>query len=141
MEALKAQAEGQPSVSSVQAVHTVLSQNTKNSTFLKNIGMAPISPTKSATSKEKALQEELAAERQSKAALHDEVNVLKQKSQETEEALQRTQREMQEYKKALDENNLLLRRMLVLNSGKHPVLQFDQVLFGCEHMHAAIFCL
>jgi hypothetical protein len=43
------------------------------------------------------------------------VDLLKQKSKETEEALERTQREMQEYKRTMEENNTLLRTVLRLN--------------------------
>jgi hypothetical protein len=45
--------------------------------FLKNIGLQPTSPPKPPTTKEKALQKQLAAEKQASAVLQDEVNVLK----------------------------------------------------------------
>jgi hypothetical protein len=44
---------------------------------LKNIGLQPTSPKKSPRSKEKALQEQLATEKQTSTVLQDEVNVLK----------------------------------------------------------------
>jgi ribosomal protein RSM22 (predicted rRNA methylase) len=67
--------------------------------------------------KEKALQEQLAAEKQVSAVLQDDINVLKQNAQNTEEALQRTTMEMQECKKVMEENNLLLKRLLQFNYG------------------------
>lgn len=124
MEALKDQppAEGS-ALSSAQVVSNVLPKNSSN-IFLKNIGLQPISPTKPPTAKERALQEQLVAEKQASAVLQGEVNVLKQNVQNTEEALQRTQMELQEYKKAMEENkkaveenNLLLKRLLQFNYG------------------------
>lgn len=116
MEALKAQApaEGNAQVTSAQVVSKVLPQNSSN-IFLKNIGLQPISPVKSKTARERALEEQLVAERQGTAALQGEVEVLKQKSKETEEALEKNQREMQDYKRALEENNALIRSLLRIN--------------------------
>jgi intracellular sulfur oxidation DsrE/DsrF family protein len=63
------------------------------------------------------LQEQIAAGKQAFVVLQDEVNVLKQNAQTTKEALQRTQMELQECKKAMEENNLLLKRLLQFNCG------------------------
>jgi molecular chaperone GrpE (heat shock protein) len=126
MEALKDQphAEG-IALSSAQVVSKVLPKNSCN-IFLKNIGLQPTSPTKPPTTKERALQEQLAAEKQASTLLQDEVNVRKENFQNTEEALQRTQMELQEYKKAMEENkkaveenNLLLKRLLQFNCGRN----------------------
>jgi molecular chaperone GrpE (heat shock protein) len=116
MEALKDQqlAEGSALVSSAEVVSAVLHKNSSN-IFLKNIGMQPISPTKQPTTKERVLQEQLANERQGAAALQAEVDLLKQKSKEIEEALERTQRDMQEYKRTMEENSTLLQTVLRLN--------------------------
>jgi septal ring factor EnvC (AmiA/AmiB activator) len=124
MEALKDQppAEGS-ALSSAQVVSKVLPKSSNN-IFLKNVGLQPTSPQKPPTAKEKALQEQLAAEKQASVVLQDEVNVLKQNAQTTEEALQRTQMELQECKKAMEankkaveENNLLLKCLLQFNYG------------------------
>jgi len=120
MEALKAQApaEGEAPLSSAEVVSKVLSQNSsKTTSFLKNIGIQPTTSTTEATAKERALQEELAAERQASAALREEVNALKEKSQRTDEALERTENKLLQTQRAMDENNVLLRRILLLNSG------------------------
>jgi molecular chaperone GrpE (heat shock protein) len=77
--------------------------------------MQPIIPTKQPTTKERVLQEQFANERQGAAALQAEVDLLKQKSKDTEEALERTQREMQEYKRTMEENSTLLQTVLRLN--------------------------
>jgi len=120
MEALKAQApaEGEAPLSSAEVVSKVLSQNSsKTTSFLKNISIQPTTSTTEATAKERALQEELAAERQASAALREEVNALKEKSQRTDEALERTENKLLQTQRAMDENNVLLRRILLLNSG------------------------
>jgi hypothetical protein len=77
MEALKDQppAEGS-ALSSAHIVSMVLPKSSSN-IFLKNIGLQPTSPPKPPTTKEKALQKQLAAEKQASAVLQDEVNVLK----------------------------------------------------------------
>jgi hypothetical protein len=124
MEALKDQPPTEGSaLSSARVVSNVLSKSSSN-IFLKNIGLQPTSPTKPPTTKERALQEQLAAEKQASTLLQDEVNVRKENFQNTEEALQRTQMELQECekameanKKAAEENNLLLKRLLQFNCG------------------------
>jgi hypothetical protein len=88
MEALKDQpcANG-IALSSAQVVSKVLPKNSCN-IFLKNIGMQPTSPTKPPIAKERALLENLVAEKQASTLLQDEVNVLKENFQNTEETLQ-----------------------------------------------------
>ena len=56
-------------------------------------------------------------ERQASAALREEVNALKEKSQRTDEALDRTENKLLQTQRAMDENNVLFRRILLLNSG------------------------
>jgi len=103
MEALKAMppAEGNAVVSSAEVVSKVLPKNSSN-IFLKNIGVQPISPTKAPTAKERVLEAQLSAERQGSALLQEEVIVLKQKSQSTDEALEKTRRELEVYKRQVE---------------------------------------
>jgi hypothetical protein len=63
MEALRAQpvAEGETAASSVQVVSQVLSQNS-SSIFLKSVGMKPVASSKSSSTNESELREELAAQ-------------------------------------------------------------------------------
>ena len=121
MEALREQpvAEGETTVSSVQVVSQVLSQNSSN-IFLKSVGIKQV-PSSKSSSNESQLQEELAAE--ATAAVQGELDVLKKRSEEAEEKLARTQQELEEYKKlteknskAMEENNALLKRILSLNN-------------------------
>jgi len=123
MEALRAEpvAEGETAVSSVQVVSQVLSQNSSNH-FLKSVGIKPVASSKSSSSNESELREELAAE--AKAAVQGEIDDLKKRSEEAEEKLARTQKEMEEYKKlteintkAMEENNALLKHILAINNG------------------------
>jgi hypothetical protein len=69
-------------LSSAQVVSKVLPKNSSN-IFLRDTGVQPTSPTKAPTAKEKALQEQLAAEKQT--STEDEVNALKQNAQNIEE--------------------------------------------------------
>ena len=78
--------------------------------------------SKSSSSNESELREELAAE--AKAVVQGEIDDLKKRSEEAEEKLARTQKEMEEYKKlteintkAMEENNALLKRILAINNG------------------------
>ncbi|XP_062184572.1 uncharacterized protein LOC133888372 [Phragmites australis] len=88
-------ADGEAPRSSAEVMSKVLSLDSANSTFLKNSGLQT-SSTKSVTSTERALREELAAENQSSAVLHEEVDTLK-KAQLADEALAKTQREFMEF--------------------------------------------
>jgi molecular chaperone GrpE (heat shock protein) len=123
MEALRAEpiAEGEPAVSSVQVVTQVLSQKSSH-LFLKSVGIKPVASSKSSSSNESELREQLTAE--ATAAVQGELDNLKKRSEEAEEKLARTQQELEEYKriteinnKAMEENNALLKRILSLNSG------------------------
>jgi molecular chaperone GrpE (heat shock protein) len=100
-------------------VSQVLSKNSSN-IFLKNVGIKPAASSNSTVSNESELREQLAAE--AKAAVQDELEELKKRSEEAEKKLERTQREMVEMKKlaeinnkAMVENNALLRSILSLN--------------------------
>jgi molecular chaperone GrpE (heat shock protein) len=123
MEALRAEpiAEGEPAVSSVQVVTQVLSQKSSH-LFLKSVGIKPVASSKSSSSNESELREQLTAE--ATTAVQGELDDLKKRSEEAEEKLARTQQELEEYKriteinnKAMEENNALLKRILSLNSG------------------------
>jgi len=122
MEALRTEpvAEGETAVSSVQVVSQVLSQNSSN-LFLKSVGIKPVPSSKSSSSNESELREQLAAE--ATAAVQGEIDELRKRSEEAEEKLARTQKEMEEYKKlteinnkAIEENNALLKRILAINN-------------------------
>lgn len=117
METMRTQAvaSGQAPMPSAEVVSKVLSHNSSKSTFLKNIGL-PTSSAKTETSTERVLRQELAAEKQGSAALH-QVDELKKKLEVAEQALTKTQREIEELKKQQEENNMLLRRILHLNGG------------------------
>ena len=84
--------------------------------------MKQVASSKSSTTNESELREELAA--QATAAVQTELDELRKRSEEAEEKLARTEREMEEMKKlaeknnkAVEENNALLRRILSLNAG------------------------
>ena len=77
--------------------------------------------SKSSSSNESELREQLAAE--ATAAVQGEIDELRKRSEEAEEKLARTQKEMEEYKKlieinnkAMEENNALLKRILAINN-------------------------
>ena len=98
METMRTQpfADGQAPMSSVEVVSEVLSRNSSN-TILKNVGI-PTSSTKTKTSTESVLQQELAAEKQGSADLRQEVEELKKKLDVVEQAWAKTQRELEEFK-------------------------------------------
>ena len=84
--------------------------------------MKQVASSKSSTTNESELREELAA--QATAAVQTELDELRKRSEEAEEKLARTERQMEEMKKlaeknnkAVEENNALLRRILSLNAG------------------------
>jgi molecular chaperone GrpE (heat shock protein) len=122
MEALRIEpvAEGETAVSSVQVVSQVLPKNISN-LFLRSVGIKPVPSSEASSSNESELREQLAAE--AKAAIQAELDDLKKRSEEAEERLARTQKEMEEYKKlteinnkAMEENNALLKCILSLNN-------------------------
>ncbi|KAL6839501.1 hypothetical protein ACP4OV_030771 [Aristida adscensionis] len=110
-------ADGEQARSSADVVSKVLSQDSSNNTFLKNAGIPTTTSRSSDSSTEKALQEELEAEKQGSVALRDEVDVLKQKTERAEEALAKTQQDFESFRQHQEENNLLLRRILNLSQG------------------------
>jgi septal ring factor EnvC (AmiA/AmiB activator) len=112
MEALRAQPvdEGEAPVSSVQVLTKVLPQNSSQH-FLKNVGIKLVASKKSSSSVERELREKLAASEANSAAQQAKLEDLKKKSEEAADQLARTQKEMEEYKKAVDENNELMRRL------------------------------
>ena len=67
------------------------------------------------SSTERELREQLEAERQAKAALQEQVDALKKKSEIADENLAKTQKRLDETTKTVEENNMLLRRLLTLN--------------------------
>ena len=100
--------DGQQPITSVDVVCKVLyvlqgkahSQGSGNNLFLKNAGIQT-SSTRTETSAERILWEQLAVEQESSATLVDQVDELKRKTEKTE-------RELDEYKKRQQEeyNNL-----------------------------------
>jgi septal ring factor EnvC (AmiA/AmiB activator) len=109
-------ADGQPPLPSDEVVSKVLLQNRSNITFLKNAGILTPS-SKSQSASEEALHEELTAEKQDLAALHQELEELKEKSEAVDETLARTQRQYEELKKQQgEESNLILTKLLTLNN-------------------------
>jgi len=80
-----------------------------------------VASSKSSSSNESELREQLAAE--ATAAVQGEIDELRKRSEEAEEKLARTQKEMEEYKKlieinnkAMEENNALLKHILAINN-------------------------
>ena len=98
----------------------VLSKNSSN-IFLRSVGIKAVASSEASSSNESELREELAAE--ARAAVQTELEELKKKSEEAEEKLARQQKEMDEMKKmseitkkALEENNVLIKRLLSINN-------------------------
>jgi predicted nucleic acid-binding Zn-ribbon protein len=101
---------------SVTAVATVLSK-TSSQLFLKSIALNTPTSSKSTSTNETELREQLLAEAQ--AAVQGEVDELKKKSAEAEERMERQEKELEEYKKLvekntkeMEENRVLLRGLL-----------------------------
>ena len=94
METMRAQAvaDGQAPLSSTQVVSKVLSQNSSNNTFLKNVDISTPSSKSPSSAGEKVLRRELDSEKQG-STLHDKLEELKKKNEATEEALERTARQ------------------------------------------------
>jgi flagellar motility protein MotE (MotC chaperone) len=65
--------------------------------FLKSVGLTTPTSSKSSSTNENELREQLAAE--AKAAVQGEVDELKKKSAEAEERMERQEKELEEYKK------------------------------------------
>ena len=95
MEAMNAAAipDSEEQISSAQVVAKVLTEDSSMSnTFLKNAGLQSGCSSKSASSTERDLREQLEAERRAKAALEEQLATLKKKSEVTEENLAKAQR-------------------------------------------------
>jgi flagellar motility protein MotE (MotC chaperone) len=86
---------------SVTAVSTVLSK-TSSQLFLKSIGLNTPTSSKSTSTNETELREQLVAE--ARAAVQGEVDKLKKKSAEAEERVERQEKELKEYKKLVEKN-------------------------------------
>ena len=67
---LEAVADGQPSMTSVEVVSKVISPTCSTSTFFKNTGIATLS-SKTLSTAEYALHQQLATEKQGVATLHE----------------------------------------------------------------------
>ena len=118
METLKAAPvpDGEEPISSAQIVAKVLTEDSSMSnTFLKNSGLQSRCSSRSVSLTERELREQLEAERQAKAALQEQVDALKKKSEIADENLAKTQKQLDETTKTVEENNMLLRRLLTLN--------------------------
>jgi len=118
METLKAAPvpDGEEPISSAQIVAKVLTEDSSMSnTLLKNAGLQSRCSTRSVSSTKRELREQLEAERQAKAALQEQVDALKKKSEIADENLAKTQKQLDETTKIVEENNMLLRRLLTLN--------------------------
>ena len=118
MEALKAAPipDGDEPISSAQIVAQVLNEDSSMSnTFLKNAGLQSRCSSRSVSSTERELREQLEAERQAKAALQEQVDALKMKSEIADENLAKTQKQLDETTKTVEENNMLLWHLLTLN--------------------------
>ncbi|RCV37960.1 hypothetical protein SETIT_8G104400v2 [Setaria italica] len=89
--------------------------NSSNTTFLKNDGI-PTNSSKSQSASEEAFCQELASEKQGSVILHQQVEELKKKTEATEEALARTQRQYEKLKKQQNQSNVILMRILNLNT-------------------------
>jgi molecular chaperone GrpE (heat shock protein) len=120
MEALRTEpvSEGEMPASSMQVVSKVLSQNSSN-LFLKNVGFQTPPSSKSVSSNECQLREQLAAE--ATAAVQGELDDLRKKIQDAEEDWARTQKDLEGYKKLTEKNikemteiNLLLKKIFSL---------------------------
>ena len=107
--------DGQPPMPSAQVVSNVLSQSSSSNTFLKNIGIA-VTSKKLETSTKKALKEQLTA----KPSVHCSPSASwwteEEECEVQDQVLVKTQKEFEEFKKYHEENNQLLRRILMLNS-------------------------
>jgi flagellar motility protein MotE (MotC chaperone) len=90
---------------------------TSSQLFLKSIALNTPTSSKSTSTNETELREQLLAEAQ--AAVQGEVDELKKKSAEAEERMERQEKELEEYKKLvakntkeMEENRVLLRGLL-----------------------------
>jgi len=103
--------EGQQPKSDIQVVAQVLPQS---STFLQNIGLQYSSGTSSrdVASQVQELQAQLESEKQEKSGLQLQVDTLKMHAEESEATMAKQSEEIQNLKKAQEENNNLLRQLI-----------------------------
>ncbi|KAF8676427.1 hypothetical protein HU200_046976 [Digitaria exilis] len=78
----KAIAAGTPPLTSAEVVNKVLSQDSSNGTFLKNVGIAECS-YRSRSSSEDVFHSQLAAEKECSTALQTQMDVLKKDNERT----------------------------------------------------------
>jgi len=83
--------------------------------FLKNADMCTPS-SKSLSAGEEALRREHDAEKYGLAVLHEQLEELKKKTKAKEEALERIARLYEELKKEQEESNLILMKILNMNT-------------------------
>ena len=90
MQALRAQPvpEGETPVSSVEVISKVLPQNSSNQ-FLKSVGITTPGSSKSTSTNESELREQLAAE--ARAVVQDEIGELRRRSGVAEAKMEKTQ--------------------------------------------------
>jgi molecular chaperone GrpE (heat shock protein) len=88
--------------------------------FLKSVGIKTSASSKSSSSNESELREQLAAE--ATTAVHGALNQHRKKCEEAKEQQVRTQRELEEYKKIteknskeMEETNVLIKKLLSLH--------------------------
>ena len=103
MQALRAQPvpEGDAPVSSVEVISKVLPQNSSNQ-FLKSVGIMTPGSSKSTSTNESELREQLAAE--ARAAVQDELDDLRRRCEEAEAKMAKTQQDLDLIKQMLANN-------------------------------------
>ena len=103
MQALRAQPvpEGDTAVSSVEVISKVLPQNSSNQ-FLKSVGITTPGSSKSTSTNESELREQLAAE--ARAAVQDEIDELRRRSEAAEAKMEKTQQDLDLIKQMLCNN-------------------------------------
>jgi len=103
MEALRAQhvPEGDTPVSSVEVISKMLPQNSSNQ-FLKSVGITTPGSSKSTSTNESELREQLAAE--ARAAVQDEIDDLRRRSEEAEAKMAKIQQDLDLIKQMLCNN-------------------------------------
>ena len=114
METIRAEPlqDGQQPKSDIQVVAQVLPQS---STFLQNIGIQYSSRTSSrdvVVPQVQELQTQLESEKQEKSGLQLQVDTLKMHAEESEATMVKQSEEIQNLKKAQEENNNLLRQLI-----------------------------
>ena len=103
MQALRAQPvpEGDTPVSSVEVISKVLPQNSSNQ-FLKSVGITTPGSSKSTSTNESELREQLVAK--ARADVQDEIDDLRRRSEEAEAKMAKTQQDLDLIKQMLANN-------------------------------------